>query len=259
MMATLREQFIERLIRAIFLKKGSGFVLKGGGALQALFGAQRLTKDVDLDFTNPKRTADSLHNSVKRAIAGAARGLPLRDLEVSAPRKGERSPRWKINFRDTSGRSFHVEVEVSRDPGRAVPGAVVQKPFFPETAKGIARFWVDVYDEPALITTKFAALLGREVPRDVYDLDLLIAASPRPTVEQVRWALRRARLDVDAASRTLSDRLDALTWNRFQTELLDALPVNTAARIDAAEWQAMKDRVGAYAAELLSSADEPPR
>lgn len=51
-MASLREQFIERLVREFFLKRGSGFVLKGGGAIQALYGAQRLTKDVDLDFTN---------------------------------------------------------------------------------------------------------------------------------------------------------------------------------------------------------------
>ena len=52
-MANLREQFIERLVREFFLKRGSGFVLKGGGAIQALYGAQRLTKDVDLDFTIP--------------------------------------------------------------------------------------------------------------------------------------------------------------------------------------------------------------
>ena len=68
MMSTVREQFMERVIREIFLRTGSGFVLKGGAALRALYGENRLTKDIDLDFTNPKRTAESLHNTILRSI-----------------------------------------------------------------------------------------------------------------------------------------------------------------------------------------------
>lgn len=250
-MPTLREHYIERLIREFFLKKGSGFVLKGGGAIQALFGAQRLTKDVDLDFSNPKRTAESLHNSVNRAIAGAARGLPVHHLIVSKPRKGEYSPRWKINFQDQAGQSFHVEVEVSRDPKRAPPGTVTQKAFIPESLKGVARFWVDIYDEPTLIATKLAALLGREAPRDVYDLDLLIAGSSPPSQEQVDWAVERAKTNHDDAMGVLQDRLNALTWDRFQTELMDSLPADIAERIDASEWRSMKQRVHCYVEDLL--------
>ena len=94
-MNNLREQFLERLTRALFHKKGEGFVLKGGGALRALFGAERLTQDIDLDFTNPRRSADSLHHTVRHAIDSAARGLPLRGLAVSEPGKAESSPKWK--------------------------------------------------------------------------------------------------------------------------------------------------------------------
>ena len=251
-MPSLREQFLERLIREFFLKKGSGFVLKGGGAVRTLFGEQRLTKDVDLDFTNPKRTAESLHNTVDRAIAAAARGLPVQDLRVSTPRKGELSPRWKINFRDPEGQSVHVEVEVSRDPERAPPGGVVQKRFLPAAAVGIGPFWVDIYDEPALITAKLAALLGREVPRDVYDLDLLIGRSPRPRPEQVQWAIARAGLLAADSVRVLRARLEALSWDRFVSDLRDSLPEHVATRIDEAEWQAMKNRVGGYADSLLT-------
>jgi predicted nucleotidyltransferase component of viral defense system len=250
-MASLREQFLERLVREFFLKKGSGFVLKGGAAVRTLFGEQRLTKDVDLDFTNPRRTAQSLHHTVDRAITAAARGLPIQDLRVSSPRKGELSPRWKINFGDPAGQSFHVEVEVSRDPERAPPGAVVQKRFLPAAAVGIGPFWVDIYDEPALITAKLAALLGREVPRDVYDLDLLTSRSPRPRPEQVQWAIARAGLSAVESLRVLRARLDALSWDRFVSDLRDSLPEHVATRIDEAEWQAMKNRVGGYAEGLL--------
>jgi predicted nucleotidyltransferase component of viral defense system len=250
-MSTLREQYMERLIRGIFLRKGSGFVLKGGGALRALYGEQRLTKDIDLDFTNPKRTADSLHNTISKSIADAALGLPIRDLKVSKPGKAEKTPRWKINFSDPDGQHYHVEVEVCRDPKRATPGNVVQQPFAPQAAHGIARFWVDIYDGPALIASKLAALLGRGLPRDIYDLDTLIGASPPPDTEQIRWALDRASLHDERPVNVLRTRLKALTWNRYRTELQDSLMDHIADRIDQSEWTAMKRRVGDYAEPLL--------
>lgn len=252
-MATLREQFMERLIREFFHRKGSGFVLKGGGAVRTLFGEQRLTKDVDLDFTNPKQTVDSLHNTVNRAIRAAAQGLPIRNLRVAAPRKGELSPRWKINFEDQDNKSFHVEVEVSRDSARAPPGLVVQKRFVPDAAVGIGRFWVDIYDEPALIASKLAALLGREVPRDVYDLDLLMTASQRPSAAQLRWAVERAGLEREDPVTVLEARMKGLDWARFATDLRDSLPPQIAERIDEAEWEMMKARVADYAKSLLET------
>jgi predicted nucleotidyltransferase component of viral defense system len=250
-MNDLREQFIERLTRELFGRRGSGFVLKGGGAMRALFGSQRLTRDVDLDFVNPKRTADSLHRMVTGAIQRAARGLAaLQDLQVSEPGKREASPRWKVNFRDARGRRYHVEVEVSRDASRAPPGAVVQQAYTPEAVKGIPRFWVDIYAGPVLIATKLAALLGREVPRDVYDLDLLIEQVDAPDDKLVSWAVTRAGVSGDPVA-VLWDRLEALNWERFQSELLDALPEPVAERVDATEWTAMKLRVGEYVEALL--------
>ena len=249
-MNDIREQFLERLTREFFHKKGEGFVLKGGAALRTLFGEQRLTKAIDLDFTNPKRTADSLHKTVHSAIQAAARGLPLRDMQISAPGKADSSPRWKINFADDAGQPCHVEVEVSRDARRAVPGRVKQVLYTPAAAKGIAKFWVDIYDEPALIATKISALLGREVPRDVYDLDLLIG-SATPASELVAWAVEHADLGSADPVATLWAHLDGLTWSRFESELHDTPPSFVAERVDETEWLAMKLRVGEYVQQLL--------
>lgn len=255
-MDNLREQFIERLTRELFGRKGSGFVLKGGGAMRALFGSQRLTKDVDLDFVNPKRTAESLHQTIQRAIESAARGLSaLREHQVSTPGKAESSPRWKVNLTDDQGRRYHVEIEVSRDPSRAPPGDVVQQAYVPEAAKGIPRFWVDIYAGPVLIATKLAALLGREVPRDVYDLDLLMNAAQAPDAMLVDWAVQRAGINGNPVD-VLWARLESLSWDRFRTELGDALPEAVAERIDGAEWTAMKLRVGDYAERLLAQSRE---
>lgn len=253
-MSSTREQFLERLTGILFSKRGEGFVLKGGGAVRARFGAERLTKDLDLDFTNPKRSADSLHNTVRRAIDQAARGLGISDLRVHEPGKGELSPRWKVNFSDAAGERIHVEIEVSRDAGRAAPGRVVQQRFQPVARRGGTRFWVDLYDDATLIATKLAALLGREAPRDVYDLDLLLDTGASPSPEQVVWAIERAGVDPDTARAVLWSRLDALDWDRFVNELRDVLPPAVAERIDENEWTAMKLRVGEYVEALLTSA-----
>lgn len=248
----IREQFLERLTAALFRKRGEGFVLKGGGAMRARFGNERMTKDLDLDFTNPKRSADSLHKTVQHAIEHAARGLRVTDLQVHEPGKAEASPRWKVNFRDDAGHPVHVEIEVSRDATRVAPGQVVQQRFEPLARRGGTRFWVDVYDDATLATTKLAALLGRAAPRDVYDLDLLMGSGERPSAEQIAWAVQRAGIDDRSPVDLLWARLDELDWQRYLDELRDALPEDAAARIDEDEWEAMKLRVGEYAEALLA-------
>lgn len=254
-MADLREQFLERLTRELFLRRGDGFVLKGGAALQALFGDLRLTKDVDLDFTNPRRTAQSLHKTVARAIDAALGGLPAREIQVSRPGKGEASPRWKVNFRDPDNRPVHVEIEVSRDASRVPPGRVVQQRVRPRTLAGVPAYWVDLYEGAALMATKIAALLARSVPRDVYDLDLLIGSVDPPGPDQIAWALNHAGVD-DAPVDVLWANLDGLTWERFETELRDALPDSVVERIDTEEWEGMKLRVGEYVESLLPAGSD---
>ena len=258
-MDNIREQFLERLTAALFRRRGEGFVLKGGGAMRARFGNERMTKDLDLDFTNPKRSADSLYNTVRHAIDHAVRGLRVSDLQVHEPGKGEASPRWKVNFRDDTGQPVHVEVEVSRDPARVAPGRIEQHRYQPLAQRRGTRFWVDVYDDATLAATKLAALLGRGAPRDVYDLDLLMSATESPSPEQIDWVVRRAGIEGQSPVDVLWARLDDMGLERFLGELRDALPPAVAERIDAEEWEGMKLRVGEYAQTLLEGApgDDP--
>lgn len=251
-MASPREQFLERFARALFHTPHSGFVLKGGTALRALFGPVRLTKDVDLDFTGVHRSAEALFGSVRRAIDTAARGLALTDLTVSSPGKAEMSPRFKVNFVASDGTRHHVEIEVSRDAKRAPPGTVVQQAFVPDAALGIARFWVDMYDPPTLVATKLAALLGREVPRDVYDIDLLRSRALKVDPKLIAWAVSRAGGPSEPA-RVLWAHLDALSYARCEAELLPALDPTVARRLDETEWTSMKLKVGEYAQTLLEA------
>ncbi|MCA1798890.1 MAG: nucleotidyl transferase AbiEii/AbiGii toxin family protein [Xanthomonadaceae bacterium] len=252
-MAEIKQVFFERFLRELFHRSGEGFVLKGGVAMQALFREFRLTKDIDLDFTNPKRTAASLHNSIRRALDAAARATRVKNFQVRPPGKDEQSPRWKVNFDDSHGGRHHLEVEVSRDGRRAVPSAPVQVRYTPSAAPGIAPFWVDVYDVPSMIASKLAALLGRTVPvsRDVYDLDQLCAGASLIGPDLVEWAMQRAEVEAASARTLLDDRLAALSWDLFESELLTALPARDADRMNPDEWDAMKTRVRVYLDQVL--------
>lgn len=253
-MADSKGEFFARFLKELFQRRGEGFVLKGGAAMRALFGENRLTKDIDLDFTHPRRSAESLHNTIGRALKAAGRTPGLSDFRVSYPSKVEHTPRWKVNFEDADGRRQHVEVEVSLDAVRAVPGVPVQVRYATGALRHIAPFWVDVYDRPALIASKLAALLGRAVPapRDVYDLDLLCAAEESVDNDLVEWALERAGVERVDAVALLRDRLDALGWDQYVSQLADALPESESVRIDRNEWSAMKTRVAERLEAFLS-------
>lgn len=251
-MNTLREQFIERLLKEIFQRQGSGFVVKGGIALRAKYGEHRYTKDIDLDFTNPKRTADSLHNTISKSIERATAALGIRDVSVSRPGKNEKSPRWKLNFSDSNGTPFHVEIEVSRDASRAIPGNVEVQAFVPQADRSIARFWVDIYDQAGLISSKIAALLGRGLPRDIYDLDTLVANGERPSDEQIKWAIETSVPPGQDPRELMRDRLHAATWNRYESELSGSLQPGVASRIDEHEWAQLKRRVAESVEGMLN-------
>src|SRR3979490_1792887 len=107
-----------RFLRELFRASKGGFVLKGGMAGAALYGNSRQTRDIDLGFPPlDERTAESLHNQVRRALDQALRGYVV-DVKIHSPGKGEISPKWKIGGRSTDGGPLNLKIEGSR---RATP------------------------------------------------------------------------------------------------------------------------------------------
>jgi hypothetical protein len=231
-----------RFLRELFRASKGGFVLKGGMAVAALYGTSRQTRDIDLDFPPlDKRTAESLHNQVRRALDHALRGYVV-DVKIHSPGKGEISPKWKVSGRSADGAPFNLKVEVSR---RAPPpGSIRQVTVSGITALGLGVFYVDLYSEPTLAAMKIAALLSpdRCAPRDVYDLDLLLPVN-QPGRELLEWALDVAHVAPIDASQVLREKLEAMPWDLFQTQTLPAIEPTTASRYTADTWKEMKDRV----------------
>jgi len=104
----------------------------------------------------------------------------------------------------------------------------------------LPRVYVSVYDEQALSDNKLAALIDdrRRAPRDIYDLELLLARGVVPSVAAVENLGGRTTL-----MQRVADKLDLMNWALFRDEVLPTLPVDIHAHIDEDEYLAMKVRL----------------
>ena len=87
---------------------------------------------------------------------------------------------------------------------------------------------------------KLAALVDdrRTAPRDLYDLELLLARGVVPSVAAVENLGGQATL-----MQRVADKLDLMSWALFRDEVLPTLPVGIHAHIDEDEYLAMKVRL----------------
>src|SRR6267142_3702973 len=240
-MATLseaRDAFQLRLLT--FLYRGStssSLVLKGGAAMRVLTESARFTQDLDFDH-DPQRSLASLQNTVRTVIDRAIHGSGLIDTSISESKQTDTVARWKISGRTSTGENLHLAVEVSRrqtpDPNHVlkIPVQIADRT--------LPRVYVSVYDEQALADNKLAALIDdrRTAPRDIYDLELLLARGICPSSAAVENLGGRAAL-----LKRVADKLDLMRWNLFRDEVLPTLPDELNAHIDEDEYLAMKLRL----------------
>jgi predicted nucleotidyltransferase component of viral defense system len=240
-MATLsqaRDAFQLRLLT--FLYRGatsSSLVLKGGAAMRVLTESARFTQDLDFDH-DPHRSLASLQKTVRTAIDRAIHGSGLVGTSISESKQTDTVARWKISGGTSTGESLHLTVEVSRR--RAPDPSHVIKIPVQIADRTLPRVYVSVYDEQALADNKLAALIDdrRTAPRDIYDLELLLARGVIPSVATVEILGGPATL-----MQRVADKLDLMGWALFRDEVLPTLPVEIQAHIDEDEYLAMKVRL----------------
>jgi predicted nucleotidyltransferase component of viral defense system len=240
-MATLpqaRDAFQLRLLT--FLYRGSAsssLVLKGGVAMRVLTESARFTQDLDFDH-DPHRSLASLQNTVRTAIDRAIHGSGLTGTSISESKQTDTVARWKISGRTSTGENLHLTVDVSRrrtpDPSHVlkIPVQIADRT--------LPRVYVSVYDEQALVDNKLAALIDdrRTAPRDVYDLELLLARGVVPSAAGVENLGGRVTL-----MKRVADKLDLMSWVLFRDEVLPTLPAEIHAQVDEGEYLAMKLRL----------------
>jgi nucleotidyltransferase AbiEii toxin of type IV toxin-antitoxin system len=205
--------------------------------MRVLTESARYTQDLDFDH-DPHRSLTSLQRTVRSAIERAMQGSGLAAISISEPKQTDTVARWKISARTTSGEHLQLTVEVSR---RRAPDLshVIKVPVQIQD-RTLPRVYVSVYDEQALADNKLAALLDerRTAPRDIYDLELLLARGVCPTAQAIQ-GLGGA---VTLLSR-INEKFDLMGWPLFRDQVLPTLPRDIQEHIDEEEYLAMKIRL----------------
>jgi predicted nucleotidyltransferase component of viral defense system len=237
-LSQLRDALQQRLLTYLYRgAESSSLVLKGGAAMRVLMESARYTQDLDFDH-DPHRSLASLQKTVRSAIDRAMQGSGLIQVSISEPKQTDTVARWKISCRTSAGEELHLTVEVSRRRG---PDLVhVIKVPVQIADRTLPRVYVSVYDEQALTDNKLSALLDdrRTAPRDIYDLELLLARGVCPSAQAVERVGGHATLLA-----RVSQKLDLMSWALFRDQVLPALPREIQADIDEEEYLAMKIRL----------------
>ena len=120
----------------------------------------------------------------------------------------------------------------------------------------LPRVYVGVYDEQALTDNKVAALLDerRTAPRDIYDLELLLARGVCPTAQ----AIQGLGGTVTLLAR-INEKFDLMGWPLFRDQVLPTLPRDIQEHIDEEEYLAMKIRLLESLEKCMSNRDSVKR
>jgi hypothetical protein len=233
-----RDAFQLRLLTYLYRgSESASLVLKGGAAMRVLTESARYTQDLDFDH-DPHRSLASLQKTVRTAIDRALRGSGLAATSISEAKQTETVARWKIFGRTTMGENLNLTVEVSRR--QAPDRSHVLKIPVQIADRTLPRVYVSVYDERTLTDNKLAALLDerRTAPRDIYDLELLLARGACPSAAAIENLGAQGGL-----TKRVADKLELMNWALFRDEVLPTLPGEDHANVDEGEYLAMKLRL----------------
>lgn len=224
-------------------------VLKGGMAMRVVVGSMRLTKDVDFDRAAEVST-NAVKASVRKALAYGAQSARLLGSQVDELKATSTTVRMRLAG-TASGTPVKFVVEVS---GRSAPreGSYTRVTVTPPARYGIAPFAIAAYAREMLAATKVAASMSpnRNVPRDIYDLHDLAAATP----EQFLGDLFAPDTLRQWMNESLS-KVTAISFDQARDELLPYLPHGLRASLTPAAWEemtlAVADRIEQWLAGAL--------
>lgn len=221
------------LLRSISHEAGDRLLVKGGMAMRAAFGSMRLTKDIDFDRVDSMSTT-SVKGSMRAAMKAAASKAGLRDVVIDVTKDTETTTRVRLAGRTHTGEDLRFETEIS---GRSQPTQDIRQvvQVVPPTAYAIAPFSVHTYTLEAITVQKISAVLAdvRNVPRDIYDLQDLIASGADPVA--LLCSLPPDKLD--ALRKDTLSKLSQITWDMAVTHLLPYIPKGERELLNEGVWE----------------------
>jgi len=157
--------------------------LKGGCNLRFFFQSIRYSEDIDFDVETIAKTtlAKKVDDLLVSPVVGAplkAQGLTI--VDVTKPKQTQTTQRWKAGIRsESSGTVTRTKIEFSRRS--SVSGAIFEAiPKAVTSAYAMPPFLATHYPVREAIVQKIHALADRREPqpRDIFDLNLLLAREP---------------------------------------------------------------------------------
>lgn len=221
------------MLRELANSGAARLILKGGMAMRVTVGSMRLTKDLDFDRADGVSTA-SVQSSVKKALQYAAQSAGLRGAQIDPGKSTETTLRMRLAG-TLSGAAVRFVVEVSgRNP---VPKECQTRVQVTAPARyGMAPFVLTTYTHDMLATSKVMAVMSanRNVPRDIYDLNDLLASSPELILEK-----RISCAQLQEIADSVLDKVCAIDFAQAQQELLPYLPPDQRAGLNQERWDEM--------------------
>jgi len=162
--------YVQHLLLWLLYSRSQGLIYKGGTALRMVYGGNRYSEDLDF---NGQGDVAVLRSSWKKLVA------QLRDFGVNAEMRRE----WESDVGYSFDISFQgplydgrdrskgkVRVDVNRRPEEVA----VRRELVTSEYDDVRPFVVTVLTPEHLLAEKIRAMLVRGMPRDLYDIWLLL-------------------------------------------------------------------------------------
>lgn len=230
------------------------YVLKGGANLRLFHGSPRSSQDMDFDAIDIAdwKLADKVEDALRAPVVGLilrTHGLTL--TRTASQKQTSTTQRWTI---EVHGPGVRLAVATTGEfshraaVGPARLGASAD-PVDPRIAAryGAPPIVLPHYRPAAAITQKVDALALRSVnqPRDVFDLDLLLARYPGEAPPKG---------DIDAGRALLAaERATELGFDAYRDAVVPFIDLEVRPFYEtAAAWAAMQERVATYLLTLAA-------
>jgi len=222
------------------------YVVKGGANLRLFFDSRRRSQDIDLDYVGSAfwRVEDRVDAALSsRAFNDLLRVQGAELIELAKTKQTDTTRRWKFAVRgagawlnskiEFSARG-NTDPEIGFDSARADIGR----------AAGLRAVRANHYLAPAATRQKIHVLASRKQtePRDVFDLDLLVATHPN--------AVQRGQVSPEEAMKAIEAAF-AIPFAAFEELVVEYLEEEFVELYDRPEvWDEMVTRVAEFLGTL---------
>lgn len=222
------------------------YVVKGGANLRLFFGSRRRSQDIDLDyigraFWRAEERVDAVLAS--RAFIDLLRVEGVEVVDLAKTKQTPTTRRWKFAVQGDSARlNSKIELSARGSTDSEVGFDIARSDI--GRASGLRAVRANHYLAPAATRQKIHVLAERQQtePRDVFDLDLLIAAHPN--------AVRSGDVAADLVARAI-DAAFAIPFEAFEELVVEYLEDDFVEIYDRPEvWDEMVTRVGEFLESL---------